>query len=221
MSAHSSLQHYLFKNASIVAMLSLAGTVSGFILDALILSLFGMGHLTDALAAALTVPLIIGGVIKIQVPKLLIPVFTEHRVHHGESRAWDLLSSLVTTSFFVLVGISLVGVALSGALVPLQIPGLKSDAISLSVWLSRMLFWLILLQGLGSILQSVLYARHSYLISSSGKLVANISTIAVVILWYDILGVEAVAGGMLFGEFVEVALLAWAQIGRASCRERV
>jgi len=191
-------------------MLSVAGTASGFLLDALILGVFGVGNPTDALSAALTIPLIIGSVLRAQVPKVLIPVFMEHCVQDGESRAWDLLRNVVTTSFFVLVGISLVGVALSGAIMPLQIPGLKSDAISLSVWLSRMLFGLVLFQGLGSILQSVLYARHSYLISSSGRLVANILTIAVIVLWNDHFGVQTVAGGMLLGELGQVAVLAWA-----------
>src|SRR2546428_6486458 len=176
-------------------MLSVAGTASGFLLDALILAVFGVGNPTDALSAALTIPLIIGSVLRGQVPKVLIPVFTYHRVQDSESIAWDLLRNLVTTSFFVLVGISIVGVALSGAIMPLQMPGLKSDTISLSVSLSRMLFGLVVFQGLGSILQSVLFARHSYLISSSGKLVANLLTIAVVIPWNGHFGVQAVAAG--------------------------
>jgi putative peptidoglycan lipid II flippase len=203
-----SARHYLFKNASIVAVLSATGVASGLVLDSLILGLFGMGHSMDALSAALTIPLIIGNILRVQVPKLLIPAFAEH--HEDASSACELLSNLITTGFFVLVGIALVGAGLSGMIIPLQVPGLTSDVIALSVWLSRMLFALVVLQGLGSILQSVLFARHSYLVSSSGKLVANIVTITVVILWTDSFGIRAVAGGMLLAEFVQVALLAWA-----------
>jgi putative peptidoglycan lipid II flippase len=209
-SLNSSSRCYLFKNASIVAVLSGAGVASGLILDALILGVFGVGYRTDALSAALTVPLLIGNVLKFQVPSVLIPVFTEHCGQHGESSAWDLLSNLITTSLFVLSGISLAGMALAGAIMPLQVPGLESDAISLTVWLSRILFGLVLLQGLESILQSVLYAQHRYLVSSFGKLVANILTIVVVLRWRDDFGIQAIAGGMVLGQFLQLVVLALA-----------
>ena len=214
MSANSSSSHYLLKNASLISIVSGAGVASGLVLDALILGVFGVGSLTDALSAALTVPLLIGSVFNIQVPKVLIPVFTDHCVQHGEASAWDLLSNLITTSFFVLVGISLAGMTIAGAIMPLQVPGLDSNAISLAVWLSRILFGLVVFQGLESILRSVLYAQHRYLISSFGKLVANILTIAVVILWRDHFGMQAIAGGMVLGGFLQVAVLALALSAR-------
>jgi putative peptidoglycan lipid II flippase len=213
-STDRSLRHYLFKNASLAATLGGAGVASGLILDALILGVFGAGYQTDALAAALTIPLIIGSVLRFQVPKVLIPVFTDHCVQHGESSAWDLLSNLITTAFFVLVGISLAGMALSGAITHLQLPGLGSQVISLAVWLSRILFGLVVFQGLESILRSVLYAQHRYVISSGGKVVANILTIVVIILWRDQFGMQVIACGMVLGEFLYVAVLALALSAR-------
>src|SRR5713226_1693362 len=143
----------MFKNASITSTLAGLGVASGLILDALILSAFGVGYQTDALFTALTLPLLITSVFSIQGPKVLIPVFTEYFSCNDQAAAWRLLSNLVTTGFFVFVGICFAGMALSGVIVPLQIPGLESKAISLAVWLSRILFWLILCQGLASILQ--------------------------------------------------------------------
>ena len=207
-SPKSSTWHYLFKNASTTATLGGLGVVSGLILDALILSAFGVGSQTDAFFTALTVPLLITNVLSAQGPKVLIPVFSEYFRHHDHAAAWDLLSNLLTTAFCALVGICLLGVTLSAIIVPLQIPGLESKTIAAAVWLSRLLFGLVLCQGLASILQSVLYAQHRYLISSSGKLVSNILTIIVVLLCHGHFGIEAVAGGMLFGSFVQIVILA-------------
>jgi putative peptidoglycan lipid II flippase len=179
-------------------------------LDVIILSVFGLSGQTDAFSAALTIPLIIGNIAKIQIPKLLIPVFTVHGTEYDESSAWELLRNLLTTSFLFLAGICLLGTMLSGVIIPLQVPGMEPHTISLTIWLSRMLFGLVLLQGLGSIFHSVLYARHSYIVSSSGRVIVIVVTIVVVILWHDHFGVWAIASGMLLGEFVHVAVLALA-----------
>ena len=202
--------NYIVKNASITATLVGLGIVSGLILDALILSAFGVGSQTDAFFTALTVPLLISSVFAIQGPKVLIPVFSEYFRHDDNAAAWDLLRNLLTTALCALVGICLLGVTLSAVIVPPQIPGLESKTIAAAVWLSRIIFALVICQGLAAILQSVLYAQHRYLVSSSGKLVSNILTIIVVILCRGRFGIQAVAAGMLFGNFVQVMVLALA-----------
>src|SRR3989442_12266538 len=201
-------KHYLFKNASIAATLSGAGAVSGLILDALIVSAFGVGYQTDAFFTAATLPLLLSSIFSIQCPKVLVPVFSEYFNQNEHADAWVLLRNVVTTCLLGFAGICLAGIALSGVIVPLQIPGLESRTISLAVGLSRILFGLVLCQGLASIMQSVLYARHSYLISCSGKLVSNLVTIIVVVLSHGSFGIQAVAVGMLLGNFIQVALLA-------------
>jgi putative peptidoglycan lipid II flippase len=202
-----SAKRYIFKNASITASLSALGTVSGLVLDALILGVFGAGSRTDALFVALTVPLIITSVFSIQSPKILIPVFSEYFRHHREPEAWQLLRNLLTTSGCVLIGICLLGTGLSSVVVALQIPGLESTTIAAGVSLSRIVFWLVLCQGLASIMQSVLYAQDRFLISSSGKLLTNVVTIIAVVLYHARFDVRAVAGGMLLGNAAQVILL--------------
>jgi len=207
-SPKNSTWRYIFQNASTTATLGGLGVVSGLILDALILSAFGVGAQTDAFFTALTVPLLITNGFSIQCPKVLIPVFSEYFRHRDHAAAWDLLRNLLTTAFCVLLGICLLGAALSVIIVPLQIPGLESKTIAVAVWLSRLIFALVLCQGLASILQSVLYAQHRYLLSSSGKLLSNIVTIIVVVLCHGRFGIQAVVAGMLFGNFVQVVILA-------------
>lgn len=206
-SATTSTWRYIFKNASITATLGGFGVVSGLILDAVILGTFGAGSQTDAFFTALTIPLLITTVFSVQGPKVLIPVFSDYFRHDDHAAAWDLLSNLLTIAVCGFVGICLLGVTLSAVIVPLQIPGLESKTIALAVRLSRLVFGLVLCQGLASILQSVLFAKHRFVLASSGKMVSNLLTIIVVMLCHGPLGIQAVAIGMLSGALVQVVLL--------------
>jgi putative peptidoglycan lipid II flippase len=210
MRSYKSSSKHIVRHASITATLSGAGVASGLILDALMLSAFGVGYQTDAFLTALTLPLLITSIFSIQGPKVLVPVFTEYFSRNDQTTAWELLSNLLTTSLFVFAAVCLAGMALSGVLVPVQILGLEAHAVSLAVRLSRTLFWLVLCQGLAAVLQSVLFAQQRYLFSSSGKLVTNTVTIIAVGLGYPSLGIQAAAVGMLLGAFVHVVVLAWA-----------
>ena len=156
---------------------------------------------------ALTLPLLITNVFAAETPKVLIPVFSECFRRQDDAAAWELLNNLLTTTLCALLGVWVLGATLSAIIVPIQIPGLEPATIAAAVRLSRLVFGLVLCQGLASILQSVLYARHRYVLCSSGKLLSNVLTISVVVLCHGRLGIEAVAAGMLVGNFVHVVVL--------------
>lgn len=200
-------RHYLFRNASITATLSAAGVFSGLLLDATILSLFGLGYQTDAFFTALTIPMLVINVLSIQCPKVLIPAFTEQFLRDEWSSAWQLLNKLICAGGVIFAVISLLGVAVSGLIVPSQIPGLETRTIVLATSLSQVLFSLVLLQGLGAIFQSVLYARHRYLVSASGKLISNVPALLLLIFVHDRFGIHAVALGLLAGGIAQIVIL--------------
>src|SRR5207237_8566221 len=89
--------HYIFKNASTSASRNGLGVVSGLMLDALILSAFGVGAQTGALSTALTVPLPIPNLFSAQPPKVLIPVFSDCLSRQDDAAARGLLRNLLTT----------------------------------------------------------------------------------------------------------------------------
>jgi putative peptidoglycan lipid II flippase len=199
--------NYLLRNASITATLAAAGAVTGLVLDAIIVYTFGADFHTDALFAALTIPTLLIGVFSIQSPKVLVPIFSELFDRGAATEAWALVRSLASASLVIFGGVTVAGIVLSALLLPVQIPGLKPEAIALAVWLSRILFALVLMQGLGATLQPVLYAQHSYLIACSGKLVMNVTTLIVVVLGASRFGIQAVAFGMVLGSAIQVMLL--------------
>jgi putative peptidoglycan lipid II flippase len=184
-----------------------AGAVAGLALDALILFWFGAGTQTDAYFAALVIPTLLIGILSIQLPKILVPIFgTLFRLEEDEG--WRLLRNLLTTCGLLFAGVAIVGSALAGFIMPLQVPGMEPGAIALTARLSRVLVWLVWFQGLSSVLQAVLYARHSYAVSSAAKLVINSVTIGVVLgAGRSGLGIETVAWGVVMGSFAQLVLL--------------
>jgi putative peptidoglycan lipid II flippase len=200
-------ESYLFRNAGITAALVGTGAVSGLVLDALVLLAFGVGSQTDAYLTALTIPMLLSGVFTIQCPKVLIPVFGEYFSRHDDAGAWALLRKVLTTCFLLLAGLCAAGITLSSLVVQLQIPGLDAATVALSVRLSRMLFGLVVFQGLAAIMQSVLYARHAYVVGCSGKLVINVVTILVLLAGRRDPTVELIAGGVLLGNLLQVTFL--------------
>lgn len=207
---HWTRPHHLIRTASVTAIMSGTGAVTGLVLDAIVLYAFGAGPETDALFAALTLPTLLNGIVFIQSPKILVPAFGALFERGEETRAWLLLSNLLTLCAVVFAGVSLAGALLSSVIVPLQIPGLAAPTIALAVKLSRVLFLLTTIQGLSCILLAVLYARHAFVMSSSSKLFINVSTIALVLLGHGRFGIQAVAWGMVIGSLVQLAIAALA-----------
>lgn len=70
-------ENYLIRNFSITSSSKVLGTISGLILDALVLFYFGLGTETDAFFAAMAIPLLIGAALEIQLPKVLVPMFSK------------------------------------------------------------------------------------------------------------------------------------------------
>jgi putative peptidoglycan lipid II flippase len=199
-------KHYIFKHASTIALLTGAGVASGIVLDALILSAFGVSRETDALLTANTLPTLLIGVFSIQSSKILVPVFAD-LFSRNSGEAWNLLNKLITNALVGLGAFCVLCVMLASVVIRIQIPGLGASTIGLAVSLSRILFGLILYQGLAAILQAALAARHRYAISSSGKLIGNLVTCVFLIVGRSKIGIHAVATGMVAGSLVQIGLL--------------
>src|SRR5438552_13693458 len=119
---------YLIKNTVVTSACQGLATISAFVLDAMIVSTFGLGHETDAYFAALALPLTVTSIIQSQGPAVLVPVFTAAIEKNGRHVPSALLSSLLNASALILCAIALLGVIASPVLVPLLVPGLSPTA---------------------------------------------------------------------------------------------
>ena len=200
--------NYLFRNTGITSICQGLGVICGVALDAIILATFGLGGQTDALFAAWALPKVLGGLMEIQGPKMLVPIFMKSSEEDSEKR-WRLVCNFLYTSSVLLCGVALFGMAVAGILIPMQVPGLRPDLVRLSVQLNMVLFWLVPLSGISTICRSLLYAQHRYLVASSLKFVTNIVAIAFVILFAGQIGIFALAIGFLLGSIMHMVLMLW------------
>ena len=199
----------IVRTAGITAVMSATGAVAGLALDALLLFWFGAGVQTDALFAALVIPTLLNGIVAIQAPKILVPLFsTLFDDERSTVDAWAVLRNLLTVSTLTFAAVALLGVLVAPVAIPLQVPGLDAGAQQLTISLSRLLYATVVLQSLGFVVQAVLYAKQSYLVSSMPKLLINLTTIAVAYAFGPRGGgIAVVAWGMVAGSVVQLAFL--------------
>jgi putative peptidoglycan lipid II flippase len=198
------INRYLIKNTGITSICAASGALSGMVLDATVVGLFGVGGQTDAFFAALAVPLLISAAIEAQGYQVVVPLITQSLEMEGVEKTWTWMGNLLTTSVLVIAPLCLVGLALGPMLLPLQIPGLPADIVRTSIGLNAILSWLVLTKTVNTILGSLLNSLHNYLVPSSGKFVANSVAIVVVILLSPRLGIYALAFGLLIGDVIQV-----------------
>ena len=203
------IKNYLIKNASITSIGRFAGAGSGVILDALILYSFGLGNNTDAFFAALTLPLILSGILELKSPKVIVPIYTQSYKQEGNEKTSESLCSLLLFSAAILFVISFLGTILSKTMITLQIPGLDPQVIELSAKLSRILIWIIFFRGFSAILQSILYIHHKFIVTSIIRFINNIMAIVIVLLLQKHIGIYAVAYGFVVGSTITPIYLAF------------
>lgn len=207
MSESFTSKQYLIRNSSVTSLFRGLGVGTGIILDAIILYYFGLSKETDAFFAALSIPMMVTGILESQVPNVLIPVFKETIEKNGKHTSWELLSNTLTLSTILLSGLSLLGMVSTIGLMPIQIPGLNKETVSLSINLSLILYWLLPIRGICAILSSISFVYHRYLLPSSTRFINNCSTILIILFLREGIGIYAVAIGFIIGGVSQIFLL--------------
>ena len=110
--AHTLAPVSLFKAASTVSLLTLASRVTGLVRDLLMASIFGATALTDAFNVAFRIPnlfrrLFAEGAFS----QAFVPVLASSRARDGEAATRALIDAVATVLAWVLVAVSVVGVA--------------------------------------------------------------------------------------------------------------
>lgn len=198
---------FLIKNVGIITICRGIGVFSGLILDAIILSKFGLGTETDAFFAAIAIPLIISRVIEWQAPNVLVPVFTHIFNDNKDKEIFRIIGNIITISVLSLFFLSLFGASVSGFIIPLQVPGFEPEVIKLSIALNMLLFWLLLIRGIDAMCHAVLYTYHHFLLPALSRVIINSVTIILVILLSNKYGIHALAYGFLFGGIMSVIFM--------------
>jgi putative peptidoglycan lipid II flippase len=182
--------------------------VLGLVREAVIAGQFGTSGQYDAYVAAFRVPdtlflLIIGGA----VGSAFIPVFTDLMRKGGQTRAWNLASTLINASIVLLSLGGIVMALLAPALVATVIaPAMPPERQELVVHLTRILLLSPLFLGLGGWAMGILNARQSFVLPALAPVAYNLSIIGGALFLAPSMGIYGLAWGVVLGALLHFGL---------------
>jgi len=204
-----SKNHEIVKNLSVVSFFTLISRILGLLRDVCIAYFFGAGVATDAFFVAFRIPNLFrrlfgeGGL-----TASFIPVYSGSLVKKGEEDSNDLLMTVFTILFFILLFLSIIGVLFSFVFVVATAPGFlsKSYEFHLTVLLTKMMFPYIFLIGLTAFFAGVLNVHNSYAPGAMYPIILNILFIIAAVFLRPLFreGIYALPVGVMIGGVLQV-----------------
>jgi putative peptidoglycan lipid II flippase len=170
----------IVKNLSVVSFFTFISRILGLLRDVCIAYFFGAGYYTDAFFVAFRIPNLLrrlfgeGGL-----SASFIPVYSGSLVKRSKEESNDLLLTVFSLLFLILIFLSLLGVIFSSVFVVITAPGFLDNPaqFALTVLLTRLMFPYILLIGLTAFFAGVLNVHGSYAPGSFYPIILNVSLI--------------------------------------------
>lgn len=205
----------LFRAASTVSLLTLVSRVTGLARDLLMASVFGASALTDAFNVAFRIPnlfrrLFAEGAFS----QAFVPALAHTKETEGQEATRRLLDSVATVLAWVLLAVSLLGVAFAPVLVWALASGLSKDpgAFEAAVLMTRWMFPYIAFMSLVALAAGVLNTWKRYAVPAATPVLLNVAMILAAWLgapWFARLGIEpiyAMAAGVMLGGVLQLAV---------------
>ena len=208
----------------ILTVAALASRILGWVRLLVIGSQFGASSELDAYFAAFRIPdaifqLVVAGALS----AALIPVFSGYRARGQDAEAWSLASSVINLVLIALVALSLLMAILAPVLVPIVAPGYDAETTELTVRLTQIMLLSPVLIGMGAVVTGILNSYQQFTVPSLAPLVYNLAIIAAAIFLAPVMGVEALALGVVAGSLMHLAiqLPSLARVGRGRYELRI
>ena len=205
----------LFKAASTVSLLTLVSRITGLVRELLIASTFGASALTDAFNVAFRIPNLFRRFFaEGAFSQAFVPVLAEARAKQGDEATRQLVNHVATVLSWVLMLISVIGVAAAPALVWVLASGLKQspNGFEAAVVMTRWMFPYIAFMSLVALAAGVLNTWRRFAVPAATPVLLNLSMIAAAWLgapWLETLGLEpiyALGGGVLLGGALQLGV---------------
>ncbi len=187
----------------------LASRVLGFVRQAAITAVFGIGAEADAWFAAFRLPdtlftLFAGGALI----SALIPVYTGFRDDDQRERVSELVSGVFNSLAVFMALAGALGALLAEPLTDLLLPGFDAKTRVTTVEATRWLMISPLLLGLSAVAKGVLQSERQFLLPALGPVLYNLGTIFGAVFLTEEFGVMGLVWGTLAGALVHVAIQA-------------
>lgn len=212
----------LFKAASTVSLLTLASRITGLARDLLMASVFGVNGLTDAFNVAFRIPNLLRRLFaEGAFSQAFVPVLATSRARDGDAATRLLVDAVATVLAWVLLGVSVVGVAAAPVLMWLLASGLDAPSFDAGVLMTRWMFPYIGCMSLVALSAGVLNTWKHFAVPAATPVLLNLAMILAAWLgapWFARLGIEPIyvmAVGVMAGGLLQLAaqLPALARLG--------
>lgn len=197
----------LHEAAYVLAAFAFLSLILALVRDKLLAFSFGAGNILDMYYAAFRIPdLIFAAIGSLASASILLPFFIE-KFGKGPEDGRKFSDSVFTLFFAVMALVSLLAFFLAPYIVPIVLPGFKTQA-ELFILIASMRIMLLspFFLGLSNLFSSLTQMRHRFLVYAASPIVYNVSIIAGLLLAYPRFGIQGLAMGVAFGAFLHMAI---------------
>jgi putative peptidoglycan lipid II flippase len=191
---------------SVVFCVTVAARLLSIVSQVLTASAFGDSRTMDAYTVALIVPTTISGVLTTAVGAALIPVFVDYRENKSEAESMRLLCVAMTLGTLIALVVTVALVAAAPLVVAVFAQRMDAPTQTLAIILLRFLMPVLLLQGLVTLVGSVLNAYGRFAVPSLAPVTVTLSIIAF-LLFARSWGIYALGWGTIVGYSLNFLLL--------------
>jgi len=201
----------LLKALAMVSSMTLISRVLGFVRDAVIARVFGVGIMTDAFFVAFKIPNLLRRLFaEGAFSQAFVPILAEYKNRQGEQDTRALIDRVATLLTLALVVVTLLGVLAAPWIVGLTAPGFKAqpEKFALTVELLRIVFPYIFFIALTACGGSILNTWSRFAVPAVTPVLLNLSFIfgaVVAAPWFDP-PVKALAWAVCLGGLLQLAL---------------
>jgi putative peptidoglycan lipid II flippase len=183
----------------VVVLLNVVSKLCGFVREQMIAVFFGATAQTDAYVMANRIPTIVTGFLSGPLSIAFLPVFASYLAKGDKKAAARVTSSVVTISTLLMLAVSAAAIVPAPALVKLIAPGFSGATLDSAVLLTRIFFPAMVLPLIAAYAKQVLNTYDEFTVPAVAPVLQNLVIIAAVSLFGPVLGVKALAGGVVAG----------------------
>ncbi|NLC77110.1 MAG: murein biosynthesis integral membrane protein MurJ [Clostridia bacterium] len=195
------------KAAGLIMMTMVLSRLLGYVRDVVIYANFGQNRITDAYNAAFSVPdflymLLVGGALS----SAFIPVFSGYLARDREKDAWEVAGIVLNWVLILLfVGIG-AGLMYTPQLINLLVPGFPPESMGLTVHMTRIMFFQVVLMAVSGIVTGILHSYKHFTAPAIGSVLYNLGIIVAGYFLSRLYGITGFALGVVIGALLHLAV---------------
>jgi len=196
----------LAKAASVVAVLTLVSKLLGFLRETSLAAVFGATAETDAYVLGLAIPYLLFATLSYALTTTFIPVYSHVSEQQGREAGLRFANSVFWAVLCIALLFVVAGEVFAEQLVSVVAPGLDAPVASLTAYLTRVIFPMMVFQLLSGVAAGILNAENEFRVPTAAELTQNAGIIVSILVFGPRYGIVAVAAGTVAGAAISLAL---------------